>query len=159
MATPSSVRLYETRGATTILIDAEIKENGDLVLSGYDYGEAPEQTWGDSGYEYWVVLEAAHLGRLRHALLRIEFGLGWPLPAWLFNGLGLDDWDSDAIRGFLDAESIPYDDRTGAVADADKEHLTLALMRRCFGGEGSAVSLFVDFLKTQNIPYRFDTWV
>jgi hypothetical protein len=53
---PCSIRLYESRGDTTILIDAEIAESGSLQVYGQDLGDAPRQFWGDSDYEYWVTI-------------------------------------------------------------------------------------------------------
>ena len=42
------IKLYESRGKTSVYIDAEIKGNGDLQLSGQDVGEAPRKFFGDS---------------------------------------------------------------------------------------------------------------
>ncbi len=62
------VRLYEVRGGeTSVFIDAEITEAGNLVVSGQDLGKAPEEYWGDSDYEYWVVIAKEHRDRLRRA--------------------------------------------------------------------------------------------
>ena len=46
------VQLFQERGDTSRFVDAEIKEDGDLVVSGQDVGEAPLQWWGDSDYEF-----------------------------------------------------------------------------------------------------------
>ncbi len=37
-----TVRLYEVRGETSVYIDAEISEEGNLVVSGQDIGKLPE---------------------------------------------------------------------------------------------------------------------
>jgi len=50
------IKLYESRGETSIFIDAEIKGTGDLQLSGQDVGEAPRKFYGDSDYEYWLTV-------------------------------------------------------------------------------------------------------
>ena len=68
-----SVRLLEVRGATTCLIDAEINDAGDLVISGQDLGKAPKEFWGDDEYEYWLVVKAAHKDRLLLALLEKHY--------------------------------------------------------------------------------------
>ncbi len=47
------IGLLEERGKTSIFIDAELKDNGDLQLSGHDLGEAPREYFGDDDYEYW----------------------------------------------------------------------------------------------------------
>ena len=50
------IKLYESRGKTSIYIDAEIKGTGDLQFSGQDLGEAPRKFFGDSDYEYWLTV-------------------------------------------------------------------------------------------------------
>lgn len=57
---PRRIKLYESRGKTSIFINAEIKQNGDLQLSGQDVGEAPKEYWGDSDYEYWLTVPGEH---------------------------------------------------------------------------------------------------
>jgi len=42
------VQLLEERGETSRFVDAEIVENGDLVVSAQDVGKAPLEWWGDS---------------------------------------------------------------------------------------------------------------
>ena len=54
------IKLYESRGKTSIYIDAEIKGTGDLQLSGQDVGEAPRKFYGDSDYEYWLTVSKEH---------------------------------------------------------------------------------------------------
>ncbi len=46
------VQLCEVRGETSVYIDAEINDQGSLVVSGQDVGKMPEEYWGDSDYEY-----------------------------------------------------------------------------------------------------------
>ena len=48
------IRLCEVSGETTITIDAAIKDNGDLLISGQDVGGAPSEVFGDNDYEYWL---------------------------------------------------------------------------------------------------------
>ncbi len=66
---PLSVRLCESRGPTSVFIDAEIAADGNLQISGQDVGDAPRQWWGDSDYEYWVVVKADQKDRVLLALL------------------------------------------------------------------------------------------
>ena len=63
------VSLVEERGETSIFIDAEIDERGNLVISGQDVGKAPEEFWGDSDYEYWVVVPPEEKDKLLLALI------------------------------------------------------------------------------------------
>jgi len=48
------VQLYEQRGEISRFIDAEIDEDGDLIVSGQDVGKAPREFWGDADYDFWV---------------------------------------------------------------------------------------------------------
>ncbi len=65
---PKRVDLFEERGDTSRFVDAEINDNGDLVVSGQDVGEAPLQWWGDSDYEFWVTVASKDKQRILEAL-------------------------------------------------------------------------------------------
>ncbi len=162
-----TVRLYEVRGETSVYIDAEITEEGSLVVSGQDIGKAPEEYWDDSDYEYWVVVAKEHKDRVRRALTEREFGgdnLSWgsvwkqlfPLFRTVFEGLAID---RQAYARFLTSKAIPFDESSGAIAEEHKDALVLALMERAFGGRLSADRDFREFLKSKRIPYQFDSWV
>lgn len=45
------------------------------------------------------------------------------------------------------------------VRSEHKDDVLLALMEKLYGGNGSAVSDFREFLKSRGIPNEFDTWV
>ena len=162
-----TVRLYEVRGETSVYIDAEINDQGNLVVSGQDVGKAPEEYWGDSDYEYWVVVSRKHMDKLRRALTEREFGdddLSWgsiwktlfPLFRTVFEDLAID---REAFARFLTSKGIPFDESSGAIAEEHKDALVLALMERAFGGRLSAERDFREFLKAERIPYQFDSWV
>ncbi len=68
------IQLYEYRGETSIYIDAEIGDSGDLLLSGQDIGKAPEEYWGDADYEYWVHVPAEHKDDVLLALVEKVYG-------------------------------------------------------------------------------------
>ncbi len=70
----SKVKLCEVQGKTSVFIDAEIGEDGGLVISGQDIGEAAEEYWGDSDYEYWLVVPGEEKDRLLLALLEAHYG-------------------------------------------------------------------------------------
>ncbi len=63
------VKLVAHRGETSVFIDAEIDEKGNLVLSGQDIGKAPEEWFGDSDYEYWLVVAASEKDHVLTMLL------------------------------------------------------------------------------------------
>ncbi|MFC1948511.1 hypothetical protein ACFLXY_11405 [Chloroflexota bacterium] len=51
------VKLFEERGETSIFIDAEINNRGDILISGQDLGKAPMEYFGDLDYEYWLTVK------------------------------------------------------------------------------------------------------
>lgn len=64
-----TVRLVDTKGATSRWIDGEITDEGDLLLSGHDIGEAPMMVWGEDEYEFWLRVRANNKDRVLLALL------------------------------------------------------------------------------------------
>ena len=55
------VTLREDRTEKDIsILVAKIADDGDLMLEGYDVGEAPKQFWGDDDYEYFRVIDKKH---------------------------------------------------------------------------------------------------
>ena len=68
------IKLYESKGETSIYIDAEVKGNGDLQLSGQDVGEAPSMFYGDSDYEYWLTVSKEHKDDVLLLLLEKMYG-------------------------------------------------------------------------------------
>ena len=63
------VQLYEKRGETSRFIDAEITENGNLVIFGQDIGKLPREFWDDEDYEFWVHVPAKYKDDVLRALL------------------------------------------------------------------------------------------
>jgi len=66
----TALRLVDIQGATRTWIDVEINGEGDLIFSGQDVGDAPEEFWGDSDYEYWLHISAADKDRVLLALIQ-----------------------------------------------------------------------------------------
>ena len=71
---PLRVKLVEYRGSTSVFIDAEIDEEGRFVISGQDIGDAPEKQFGDSDYEYVVVVPQDQKDRVLLALMEKFYG-------------------------------------------------------------------------------------
>ena len=88
-----NVKLVESRGATSVFIEAEISETGDFVISGQDIGEAPMEHYGESDYEYSVTVRAQH----KDALLTL-------LIEKLFKGDGMA---VSRLRAMLEEKGIP----------------------------------------------------
>jgi hypothetical protein len=63
------VKLVASRGETSVFIDAEIDEQGSLVVSGQDIGKAPKDWFGHDAYEYWLVVAASEKDRVLSILL------------------------------------------------------------------------------------------
>ena len=91
----SRIRLYEERGETSIFIDVEINDKGSIVLSGQDLGKVPEEFWGDSDYEYWIVVDQKQKDNLLLSLIKDKFGGN----AQAFSN----------FKDYLIKEGIPYD--------------------------------------------------
>ena len=67
------IKLFSQGGSTSIHIDVRIKENGDLLFSGQDIGDAPEEIFGDLDYEYWLTVPAAEKDNLLLALIEKHY--------------------------------------------------------------------------------------
>ena len=113
------VQLFQERGDTSRFVDAEIKENGDLVVSGQDVGEAPLQWWGDTDYEFWVTVAAKDKHRILEILSKAgrEAGTSFPtepededtaLLALLKHFYGGHFHAVDEFRDFLESQGIPF---------------------------------------------------
>lgn len=158
------ISLYESQGETAIYIDAEINDEGTFVLSGQDVGKAPEEFWGDSDYEYWIVINKTHKDRLRHALTNREFDV--PMASWwkvmfplfrtVFENLPIDQ---EKFAQFLKSEEIPFEEKFGVIENEHKDEVVMALMQRAFGNKPRADREFLEFLKLNRIPYEFDSWI
>lgn len=93
-AKPAPVKLVEIRGPTSIFIDAAVKDDDSVEVSGQDVGEAPAEMFGDSDYEYWLNVAPEHKDALVLALLE---------------KLYLDDERTmSKLMALLDAKGIPY---------------------------------------------------
>ena len=89
------IKLFEERGPTSRFIYAEIKDNGDLVISGQDVGEEPQKCFDDGDYEFWVTVRAENKDRAMLALIETLFG-------GKFNAV-------DEFRECLHTKEIPFE--------------------------------------------------
>ena len=67
------IKLVSQGGSTSIHIDVRIEKNGDLLFSGQDIGDAPEEIFGDLDYEYWLTVPAAEKDKLLLALIEKHY--------------------------------------------------------------------------------------
>jgi hypothetical protein len=63
-AKAKEIRLFEEKGPTSRFIYAKIEDNGDVVVSGQDVGEAPRKFFNDGDYEFWVTVKEEHKDQL-----------------------------------------------------------------------------------------------
>jgi len=120
------VRLVASSGETSVFIDAEIDEKGNLVLSGYDIGKAPEDWFGHDDYEYWLVVAASDKERVLSILLGQAAGgqqfrpagdasedeKDWALLTVIEKTYGGDLRAVEVFRDLLKANGIRFEFRT-----------------------------------------------
>ena len=87
------IKLVSQGGSTSIHIDMRLNENGDLLFSGQDIGDAPEEIFGSSDYEYWLTVPAAEKDRLLLALLEKHYAG--------------DAMVVSSLREFMESKQIP----------------------------------------------------
>jgi hypothetical protein len=76
-------------------LDAKIDEKGNLVLDGYDIGEAAEKILGDSDYEYWFTVDKQYKDSILLLLIKDKFTSDTKFKNWLEkNGIPseFDSW-------------------------------------------------------------------
>lgn len=80
----NKVRLRENKTKEiTNWLDALIDEKGNLVLEGYDLGEAAEMFWGDSDYEFWLTVEKEFKDSILLLLIKEKFTSDTKFKKWL----------------------------------------------------------------------------
>ena len=89
------IKLVRQGGSTSIHIDARIGEEGELLLSGQDIGEAPEQFFGKDDYEYFLSIPAAEKDRVLLALI-----------AKIYRG---NASVISELKEFLESKNIPFE--------------------------------------------------
>lgn len=67
------IELVSLQGATSVNIDVCIDEKGDLLFSGQDIGDASEEFFGDSDYEYWLTVPASQKDQLLLSLIEEHY--------------------------------------------------------------------------------------
>ncbi len=85
------IELVRVEGETSIYIDVEITEGGDLLFSGQDLGSAPSEFFGDSDYEYWLHIKAADKDQVLLSLIEKLYSGNSKLVSELMKYLKLKD--------------------------------------------------------------------
>ena len=87
------IELVRQQGSTSIYIDVRIDEKGNLLFSGQDIGDAPQEIFGDLDYEYWLTVPAAEKDRLLLALIEKHYAR--------------DSLVISTLREFMESKQIP----------------------------------------------------
>lgn len=72
--TPRKIRLYESRGENSTFIDALVEDNGDLKVSGYDFGALVREMFDADDYEYDVRVPSEQKDLVLLALIERLYG-------------------------------------------------------------------------------------
>ncbi len=117
-------------------LEAMIDDDGDLLLEGYDLGEAPRKFWGDDDYEYWWIIKKKHKNKILRLLAKEQF-----------------DTDSD-FRNWLEEKCIPGESLRTIDKDY-KDTVLLWLIKERFSSDTD----FTKWLDRHHIPKKFWSWV
>ena len=74
---------YKTKENETHSLIAEIKDNGNLVLSGYDSGQSVKEFFGDLDHEYWLTIKEDNVFSVLLHLLKENFKNDTEFREWL----------------------------------------------------------------------------
>jgi hypothetical protein len=124
------VRLvHHTTGPTRIFIEVYIDaETGDLVFDGQDIGPLVEEWFGDSDYEYWLVVKSISKPAVMAALTQEQGRKG--------------------VAGAAPARP----------PDMPDDELLLALIAERYRDDLCAVSRFRAWCEDHNIPTEFSSY-
>ena len=131
-----TLRERRTEKNVSILV-AKIDDDGDLILEGYDVGEAPREFWGDDDYEFWRVIKKEHKDAILNWLIKERFETGANLKHWLYK---------EGIPDQLEGSMIRKDYRDTAI---------LWLIKERFDTDTD----FKHWLDKKGIPSEFGSWV
>ena len=171
-----SVKLIERNtGKIAVYLSAIINEDGDLVLEGQDLGAGVEEYWGDSDYEYWVVVSASNKLKVFLLLTQYAFKNIGELIKWLDNiEVEYDKVGNNTAEQLItveaDDDQMVFNINLGGLGIKDikpilrlarkhEDKLILMLLQYMFqNGMFKNDSAFMDWLKRNNIEYKFHSY-
>ncbi len=65
------------------VLEAAVRENGDLVLEGYDFGDWTNDFWGDSDRELHTLIKAENVPKVLDSLISERFKKADAFEKWL----------------------------------------------------------------------------
>ena len=74
---------YKTKENEKHSLIAEIKDNGNLVLSGYDCGQSVKEFFGDFDHEYWLTVKSENVSSVLLYLIKERFKDDTEFKEWL----------------------------------------------------------------------------
>lgn len=74
---------YKTQENEIHNLIAEIKDNGDLVLSAYDCGQSVKNFYGDFDHEYWLTVKSEIVSSVLLYLIKDRFKSDIEFREWL----------------------------------------------------------------------------
>lgn len=80
----NKISLIESKSERiSVDLSAEITDEGDLLLSGCDFGELVKERFGDFDYEYWLKVKGEYKDTILLYLIRERFANDAEFKAWL----------------------------------------------------------------------------
>jgi hypothetical protein len=173
----NNIQLIEAKSEKcSVYLSAKIDKDGDLVLEGQDLGSGVEAYWGDSDYEYWVVVSADKKLTLFLLLSQYAFKNINELIKWLdtleikYRKLG-PVTDAPLITAEVESKQVIFNVNLGGLGIKKVEpmlsidrkfedKLILNLLQYMFKSKlFKNDAQFMEWMKGQGIEYKFDSYV
>ena len=108
-------------------LEAALRENGDLVLESYFLGDPDQTFWAGGDREFWIIVKAEHVPKVRKLLINERFETAAAFEGWV--------QELTAKTGNLEGTQDPI--------------ILLWLIKEWFADE----HLFSQWLKKKKIPF------
>jgi hypothetical protein len=79
------IKIYDYRTKENDLhsLIAEINDDGDLILTGYDSGQSVKKFFGDFDHEYWLTVKSENISAVILHLIKDNFKTDSAFREWL----------------------------------------------------------------------------
>lgn len=65
------------------VLEAVVRENGDLALEGYNFGDRADGLWGDSDRVFYTIIKAENVPKVLDTLISERFKKATNFEKWL----------------------------------------------------------------------------